>query len=150
MTLIQVSESAHIYASAETIYRLLSDYRTHHPKILPKEFTSLTVHEGGQGAGTVFTAEMNVMGNKSTYRMRVTELEQGRELMETDLDTGLFTTFTIFPLGKESQLKITTTFTRKPGFSGWLEGLMMPMFMRRIYRDELQRIDQYAQKLEKE
>lgn len=148
MSKIQVSESAPIHAPAPTIYALLADYSTHHPRILPKPyFTSLKIDEGGQGAGTVFTAQMNVMGNRSTFRMRVSEPEPGHILAETDLDTGLVTTFTITPKGDHSEVTIKTIYERKAGFSGWLEGWITPMFMRKIYREELHLIDQYAQKM---
>ncbi len=149
MSPIQVTVSAPIHAPAPTVYTLLADYRTHHPHILPKPyFTALTVDAGGQGTGTVFTAQMNVMGNRSTFRMRVSEPEPGHILAETDLATGLLTTFTITPKGDHCEVTITTTFERKPGLSGWLEGLTTPMFMRKIYREELHLIDQYAQKMD--
>lgn len=56
-----------MHARRNCVYAILADYREHHPRILPAAyFTSLTVEEGGIGAGTIFRAEMNVFGNRRT------------------------------------------------------------------------------------
>ena len=144
-----VTVSATIAAPAATVYAILADYHTHHPQILPSaHFTSVKVEEGGMGAGTVFSATMNVMGNKSAFRMRVDEPEPGRVLRETDLATGLITTFTVEPKGPaQAEVTIRTTWQPKPGLAGQLEQFMTSFFMRRIYREELKQLDAYAEKV---
>jgi len=42
---------------------------------------------------------------------------------------------------------ITTAWGAAPGLAGWLQGVTMPAFMRRIYRAELRQLDVYAQTL---
>ena len=144
---ITAAVTSEIQASAATVYTILADYRQHHPRILPSAyFTSLTVEEGGVGAGTIFRAEMNVFGSKRTLRMRVAEPEPGRVLSETDLDTGLLTTFTVTPVAAaRCTVTIATAWQTPAGFSGWWQGLTMPAFMRRIYHAELRQLDEYAQ-----
>ncbi len=144
---ITVTVTDEVQAPAEKVYAILADYRQHHPRILPGAyFTSLTVEEGGVGAGTIFRAEMNVFGSKRALRMRVAEPEPGRALSETDLDTGLLTTFTVTPVDADHcTVTIATQWQPPAGFSGWLEGLTMPGFMRRIYHAELRQLDEYAQ-----
>jgi hypothetical protein len=84
-----VSESRIIGAPPETIYAILADYREGHPSILPQPyFKSLTVEEGGVGANTVLRVAMEVYGDKREFRLRVTEPEPGRVLMEEDPDAG--------------------------------------------------------------
>src|SRR4026209_2900642 len=39
-------------APADVVYRVLADYREHHPRILPAVFSNFVVHERGFGAGT--------------------------------------------------------------------------------------------------
>ena len=63
MSTIHVEVSDVIKARPEQVYAVLSDYRMGHPAILPKPyFTSLTVDEGGQGAGTRIQVHMKVLG----------------------------------------------------------------------------------------
>ncbi len=129
-----------IAASPEMLYYVLSDYTTEHPQILPTPyFESLVVEEGGHGAGTVFRAEMRVMGMRQTLHMRVTEPEPGRELRETDPVVGVTTTFTVTPEagGTGSLVEIVTEWRAKSGLVGLLERLLLPAVTRPIYLKEL-------------
>jgi hypothetical protein len=143
-------EAATFAATPEQIYAVISDYRHHHPQILPSPyFDKLEVEEGGQGAGTVFRAEMNVFGVKQAFRMRVTEPEPGRKLVESDLGTDLVTTFSIKPTGdaRQTELEIATNWTPKPGLAGWIERATAPTIMRMIYRKELRKLAAYLQQI---
>lgn len=142
-----VAVTSEVQAPAEKVYAILSDYRRHHPRILPNAyFTNLTVEEGGVGAGTIFQAEMNVFGSRRAFRMRVAEPEPGRVLTEADLDTDLLTTFTVTPVAaNRCSVTIATEWQQPRGLGGWLQGLTMPAFMRRIYQAELRQLDEYAQ-----
>lgn len=148
MKQIEAEVTGEVNAPAPAVYAILADYRQHHPRILPAAyFTSLTVEEGGMGAGTIFRAEMNVFGSKSTLHMCVDTPEPGRVLTETTLDGALVTTFTVTP-GEDARrctVTIATSQHAPGGFSGWLQGLMLPWVMRRIYREELAQLDRYAQ-----
>jgi len=148
MSTVNVSVSAIINAPATKVYPILADYRNHHPHILPKAyFTGLEVEEGGTGEGTVFRAGLKMMGQEQSFRMRVTEPEPGRVLAETDLDTDLVTKFIVEPRGNDqSEVTFDTTFQPRPGLKGWLERLIVPGYLRRVYRVELQQLDEYIQK----
>lgn len=146
MSPINVAVSKIINAPAGKVYPVLADYRNHHPHILPNAFAGLEVEEGGYGEGTRFKAVLQVLGQKQSFRMQVTEPEPGHILAETDLATGLVTTFTVTPGDNgRSEVTIATTFQPDPGLKGWLERLVTPGFMRRIYRAELERLEQYVQ-----
>ena len=148
MPQVHVAVSATINAPAAEVYSILADYRNHHPHILPKAyFTGLEVEEGGTGEGTVFRAGLKMMGQEQSFRMRVTEPEPGRVLAETDLDTDLVTKFIVEPRGNDqSEVTFDTTFQPRPGLKGWLERLIVPGYLRRVYRVELQQLDEYIQK----
>ncbi len=129
-----------IDAHPDAVYRLVSDYRTGHPKILPKPyFSSLVVEEGGQGAGTVIRVEMAVMGAKQTLLMNVSEPQPGRVLKEEDPVAGVSTTFTITPVeeSRRSHVQIATEWKPKAGFTGLMERLINPAVARHIYKKEL-------------
>jgi uncharacterized protein YndB with AHSA1/START domain len=147
MPQIKIAESAIVDASAEKVYAILADYHREHRHILPKGyFTKLEVQEGGYGDGTLFRVYMRVLGGEYVYDMRVTEPEPGRVLAETDINSGQRTTFTLTPNVNQNQTKvtITTTWPQKAGLAGLLDRLFTPLIMRRIYREELAILQQYA------
>src|SRR3954452_24399967 len=103
-----VSASATIPARRDRVYSLISNYKDGHPRILPKQFTNLTVEQGGTGAGTVIRFQMSVFGRRQTLRAAITEPEPGRVLVETDLDTnGAVTTFTVNPGSAPADSQVT-------------------------------------------
>lgn len=90
-----------IHAPAEMIYEILADYRTSHPRILPKPyFLSMDVEEGGFGAGTIVNFKMRILGQTRAFRTLITEPEPGRVLLETDLASDIATKFAVFSIRK--------------------------------------------------
>lgn len=120
MSFINVAVSKIIDAPADKIYHILSDYRNHHPNILPKNyFTGLEVEVGGTGEGTIFRSGLKVLGREQRFRMHVTEPEPGRIMTETDLDNGLVTKFIVEPRNHgQSEVTFDTTFQASPGLKG--------------------------------
>ena len=145
--LIHMQYSQIINARAEAIYDVISDYRVGHPAVLPKPyFTSLTVEQGGKGAGTILRMTMRVFGKDFAYHQIVSEPQPGRVIVEAETDGSLVTSFTLEPLNNGTQTRVTiaTDFTPKPGFAGFMERWMNPPVMRHIYKQELQNIAEYV------
>lgn len=140
---IHVSAERAIAAPAEKVYACLADYRQHHPRILPPTFTSFQVEEGGVGEGTVFSFRMKAGPRERSGRMRVTEPEPGRVLMESDVSSSLVTTFTVTPEGTGCRVRIETRWQGAGGFGGFMERLFAPGMLRGLYSDELGRLDRY-------
>ena len=150
MSNIQVSVTDTIDAPPARVYAILADYRNHHPQILPKAyFVKVEITKGGQGAGTEFVADMSIYGSKRTFHMTVSEPQPGRVLAETDAKLGTHTTFTVDPLqdGAKSKVTIATESKTSTGIGSWLEKLTTPMIMRKIYQEELQQLNTYAQQM---
>ena len=143
MNSYRAQESEVIYAPPEQVYAIIADYHEGHPAILPSRyFTDMVVTAGGQGEGTVITVAMNVFGAKILYEMSVSEPEPGRILVEEDKSAGVVTSFTIDPVngGDRSRVTIATEAKTAPGFRGFLEEIINPIIIRRIYRQELSQL----------
>jgi len=142
-----ISASAVIPARRDRVYSLISNYNDGHPRILPKQFTSLVVEQGGVGAGTIIRFQMSVLGRKQTFRAAITEPEPGRVLVETDLGTnGAVTTFTVNPGGApaDSHVTISTELPVRSGFLGKIERTMSTLLLRQIYMKELENLARVA------
>ena len=136
---VQVSRSATIPAPARTVYSLIADYRNGHPRMLPRKyFPRLDVERGGSGAGTIIRFEVRLFGTTRQIRAEISEPKPGEELVETDLATGIGTTFVVAPRagGRESEVTIRTEWEAR-GLRGLVERVTAPPLLRRIYAAEL-------------
>ncbi len=141
---IRVVAERIIGAPPERVYGVLRDYREHHPKILPPAFSDFRIEEGGVGAGTIVSFTMTAGGRKRNFRSRIDEPEPGRVLRETDLESSAVTSFTITPERPGSHVRIETSWQGGGGFGGLMERLFAPRILRRLYADELGRLDHYV------
>jgi hypothetical protein len=144
---LRVSAERQIAAPVDVVYRCLADYRQHHPRILPPAFSEYQIESGGVGAGTVIRFRLTTGGRSRSYHMQVSEPAPGRVLKESDMDSSLATTFTVTPDGSGSRVQIETTWQGAGGVGGFFERLFAPGVMKRLYDDELNRLDQYARQL---
>ena len=127
-------------AALERVYATIANYHTEHPRILPKEFSGMTVESGGIGAGTIVRFNMRVFGRTQTLRSAVTEPQPGRVLVETDLDfNGAVTTFTVDPGATPGQCEVTisTELRVRGGIPGAIERFLATRYLRPIYQKEL-------------
>jgi ribosome-associated toxin RatA of RatAB toxin-antitoxin module len=131
-------------APADRVYQLIADHRDHHPKFLPPNFSNFEIERGGVGAGTIITFTITAGSRSRNYRMRVDEPDPGRVLTESDTTSSLVTIWTVTPEGDQSRVRIETRWEGAPGLAGFFERLFAPPAMRRIYNDELRRLDRYA------
>jgi hypothetical protein len=114
-----------------------------HPLILPKPyFLDLDVEEGGFGEGTIVNFGMRILGRTQTFRSLITEPEPGRVLVETDLASGVATSFVVSPLqsGGRSQVAISTELKSRNLLEIFLAKRMLEM----IYARELNLLAQVA------
>jgi hypothetical protein len=133
-----------IDAPANRLYHYLADFRTHHPHILPSEFSDFEVETGGVGAGTVHRFRMTLGGRSETYRVRVGEPDPGRVLIESDPSRRMLTTFTVERQAGGGALVRIQTRWYTDGVKGLFERLVAPRLLARVYREELRLLDRYA------
>jgi hypothetical protein len=133
-----------INAPAEKVYNLIADYRNGHPRILPKQyFLSLDVEEGGYGAGTIIQFQMRLLGRTQSFRALIAEPEPGRVLVETDIKSGLVTTFMVVRAWDDQHARLIIS-TELKGRNA-LEGFLAKIMLEKVYRQELELVAQLAQ-----
>lgn len=143
MAKVEASAERTIDAPADEVYGYLADMHQH-PRFLPPAFSDFQVVEGGVGAGTVTTFAVTAGGRTRNYRMNVTEPVPGRTLVESDAGSSLVTTFNVEPQGGKSLVRIHTSWDGAGGIGGFFEKAFAPGAMRRLYVDELARLNTYA------
>lgn len=143
---LHVSHAAPVRAAATVVYPLIADYHTGHTRIVPpKVFKNLKVAKGGYGAGTEITFDMVAFGQVTSTHAVITEPEPGRVLVESYPDTGVVTTFRVKPSGDTAcVVTISTDFPPKGGLTGFFERLLQPSFLRKVYAEEIGRIERVA------
>jgi uncharacterized protein YndB with AHSA1/START domain len=150
-TAIHFEATSEIHAPTATVWDILTDYRNGHSRILPSAFSDIQIESGGKGAGTVYHYSFRAAGTTRHIRHFVSEPEPGRVLVESAPNDPTTTTFTLTPTadGAHTQLLITTDLTTQPGLTGALTRLFAPLLaptMHAIYLDEMQRLDDLAQR----
>jgi uncharacterized protein YndB with AHSA1/START domain len=143
MAKVEASAERMIDAPADRVYGYLADMHQH-SRFLPPQFSDFQVVEGGVGAGTVTTFAVTAGGRTRTYRMNVTEPVPGRTLLESDANSSLVTAFNVEPQAAKSLVRIHTSWDGAGGIGGFFEKTFAPRAMRRIYLDELDRLNSYA------
>jgi uncharacterized protein YndB with AHSA1/START domain len=131
-------------APAARVYGLIADFDRHHSRFLPPAFSQFRVEEGGVGAGTVHSFRMTAGGRARDFRMRVEEPEPGRVLTESDMESSTVTTWVVTPEGPGCRVRVETRWQGAGGIGGLFERLFAPRVLRRLYADELERLDRYA------
>lgn len=140
MTRHRVSKSLRIDAPAKLVYTIIADYRDGHPRILPRPpFVSMTVTQGGFGAGTEIDLTMRIFGKIQKYRGVVSEPEAGRVIVERYEGTNMITSFTVDPIdgGRRAEVTISTELDVGSGLAGIIGRWVATRMLRRAYAEEL-------------
>lgn len=141
---IHVMAERTVAAPPDRVYSYIADYRQHHPNFLPPAFSNFRVESGGVGEGTIVSFSLKAGGRERNYRMQVAEPEPGRVLTESDQGSSLVTSFTVTPEGSGSRVRIATEWQGAGGVGGFFERTFAPRAVKRLYADELDRLDQYS------
>lgn len=145
MGTLAASAERQVGAPADEVYRYIADHREHHPHFLPPAFSDFEVVSGGVGGGTVTRFKLTAGGRTRQYQTTVAEPEPGRVMTESDSRSTMVTTWTVTPQGDgAATVQISSTWQGAGGIGGFFERLFAPPAARRLFADELQRLDAYA------
>lgn len=143
MAKVIASAERSIDAPVDEVYGYLADMHQHQ-RFLPPAFSDFQIEQGGIGAGTVTRYKITAGGRTRSYHMQISEPAPGRTLVETDTDSSLVTTFNVTPRDDKSLVNITTSWDGASGIGGFFERAFAPRAIRRLYLDELDRLNTYA------
>jgi hypothetical protein len=149
MTTHRVSVKRRIGAPALVTYAVIADYADGHPQIVPpKVFRNLIVESGGVGEGTTIRFDMRVLGIVRHVRAIVAEPSPGRVLTEQDIETGTLTTFLVKATheGRTCDVTITTDLKLPGGPLAGFQAKLVIWFLRRVYTEELGRLEAEARR----
>ena len=111
---------------------------------LPAELTPEQLEAEGAGAPVELPPQQAAL---ATAAEQITEPEPGRVLVESDLDREAVTRFVVEPVrddGRERSRVTISTDWSAPGPRGWIERLVAPAVLRRIYAEELRNLEAAA------
>lgn len=143
MAEIRVAIERVIDAPPDRVYQYVADYRQHHARWLPPEYSNYRVQRGGRSQTTV-SYHLKTGSRERDYHMRITETDPGRVVTEQDTGSSLVKSFTIEPANAGSRVRIETHWQGSGGMGGFFERTFAPRVLRALYAVELQRLDAYA------
>jgi hypothetical protein len=144
MAKLHASAERSIGAPASDVYRYIADFREHHFKWVPSEFSDVAVERGGYGAGTFNNFTLTLGGRPRRFHTRVDEPIPGQVLTESDDAARSVTTFTVTPNGETCRVRIESDWESASGVAGLVERLIAPRLLQGMYIDQLERLDRYA------
>ncbi len=143
MSGIVAEETRTIGVPAVVVYEILADYHSGHPSILPAAFTDLVVDAGGRGRGTRIHFDATMMGRRDRLSAEIDEPEPGRVLVERYPDRGMVTKFMVDPVADGCRVTIRTEIAAS-GIRRFLQRLIVPPMLRRVFREELANLERVA------
>lgn len=144
MTIIQVTAERVVHAPPKKVFALLYDYELTRASLYPKAFADFRVLDHGQGGRTHFGYTLPLAGSQRHVEAEVTVTKRKREIVETDLQRGTTTTFTIVPDGPDCRVQIEVNWETQVGLAGAIERRIAPRQLRALCEDLLNSIAFWA------
>lgn len=142
MAQVEATTEREIAASPDDVFDALADYSGTRPKLQPEHFSEYEVREGGDGEGTVVHWKLQATSKRvRDCLLDVTEPADG-ELVETDRNSSMVTTWRVTPGAGEgsARVTVTTVWNGAGGVGGFFEKTFAPKGLGRIYDQMLDRL----------
>ncbi|MGY0490828.1 SRPBCC family protein [Streptomyces sp. WG-D5] len=134
MAQVEATTERVVAAKPDDVFDALADYSGTRAKVLPEHFSEYEVREGGDGEGTVVHWKLQATSKRvRDCLLDVTEPNDG-ELVETDRNSSMVTTWRVTPAGEgQSRVVVTTVWNGAGGIGGFFEKTFAPKGLGRIY-----------------
>ncbi|MHC5264425.1 SRPBCC family protein [Streptomyces sp. UC4497] len=134
MAQVEATTERVVAAKPDDVFDALADYSGTRAKMLPEHFSEYEVREGGDGEGTLVHWKLQATSKRvRDCLLDVTEPTDG-ELVETDRNSSMVTTWRVTPAGEgQSRVVVTTVWNGAGGIGGFFEKTFAPKGLGRIY-----------------
>lgn len=134
MALVEATTERIVEAEPERVYDALADYDGTRGRVLPEQFSEYEVREGGQGAGTLVHWKLQATSKRIRDCLFDVTAPTPGQLVETDRNSTLVTTWTVTPAGEgRSKVVVATAWKGAGGVGGFFERTFAPKGLNRIY-----------------
>lgn len=142
MAQVEATTQREIAAQPEEVFRALSDYTGTRGKLLPEQYSEYEVCEGGDGAGTVVHWKLQATSKRIRDCLLDVEEPTAGQLVETDRNSSMVTTWTVTPGAGEGAARVTanTVWNGAGGVGGFFEKTFAPRGLARIHDQFLARL----------
>ena len=141
MALVEATTERIVTAEPERVYDALADYAGTRGQVLPGQFSEYEVREGGKGAGTVVHWKLQATSKRVRDCLFDVTAPTPGQLVETDRNSTMVTTWTVTPAGEgRSKVVTATAWQGATGVGGFFERTFAPKGLNRIYDDVLARL----------
>ncbi|MEV6006428.1 SRPBCC family protein [Streptomyces sp. NPDC051976] len=134
MALVEATTERIVAAEPERVYDALADYAGTRGRVLPEQFSEYEVREGGHGAGTLVHWKLQATSKRVRDCLFDVTAPTAGQLVETDRNSSMVTTWTVTPSGEgRSKVVTTTTWQGAGGIGGFFERTFAPKGLNGIY-----------------
>lgn len=135
---VDVEESLLVGAPPEKVYKVLAQPE-HHKHILPDIFVRYEAE-----SDDIVSFSIKYYGAVRDMRAKVVQIEPDRVLHEIDLATDIVTAFRLEPHKDGTVVTLAVHYEANKSIAGFIEALMVPPFLRRLYKEELVKLGRYV------
>ena len=147
MALVEATTERIVEAEPERVYDALADYAGTRGRVLPGQFSEYEVQEGGKGAGTLVHWKLQATSKRIRDCLFDVTAPADKQLVETDRNSSLVTTWTVTPAGEgSSKVVVGTTWEGAGGVGGFFERTFAPKGLSRIYDSVLASFAGYVER----
>jgi Polyketide cyclase / dehydrase and lipid transport len=141
MAQVEATTERIVTADPARVYATLADYANTRSRLLPEQYSEYQVREGGEGEGTL--VHWKLQARQKGVRdclFEVSEPTPG-QLVETDRNSSMVTSWTVTPAGEgRAKVVTTTTWSGAGGIGGFFERTFAPKGLNRIHDAVLARL----------
>lgn len=141
MAQVEATTERIVTAEPERVYEALADYAGARRRLLPEQFSEYEVREGGKGGGTLVHWKLQATQKRVRDCLFEVTAPTPGQLVESDRNSSMVTTWTVTPAGEgRAKVVTTTTWSGAGGIGGFFEKTFAPKGLNRIHDEVLARL----------
>lgn len=134
MAQVEATTERIVTADPERVFEALADYAGTRQRLLPEQYSEYEVREGGKGEGTLVRWKLQATEKRIRDCLFDVTAPTPGQLVETDRNSSMVTTWTVTPAGEgRAKVVTTTTWTGAGGIGGFFERTFAPKGLNRIH-----------------